>query len=164
MTLLVPAAALADLERDRWAQSQHDYAKEFERRVLKHLDPRLELRFVHPSAPREYDVIPGRWHVVLRNEQGPDTWKPITGPNGEYIEPHGGLVEQLQSMDLTKVNVKDYLYERRQKEARRRAKAMEADRQERVEEITDRFKAFTPGVSLTSLSNGWKYRAGARRG
>jgi hypothetical protein len=95
--------------RDRmiapWSRS--DLAAQALTKELRTLDRRLECIYVDPEAAklppsqRGMGVVPGRWHVVRRNDpKVPDAWFPIMGPNMEYLEPTSKVVEDMKKADL----------------------------------------------------------------
>lgn len=70
-------------------------------RELKKLDPYLEVAFVGERAPLYPGIIPGRWHVIRRNPGELDTFLPIAGPDGEYLEPNvEAIVGEMRARDL----------------------------------------------------------------
>lgn len=64
-------------------------------------DHRLELVFIKEKATSP-DVVPGRWHVKRHNDgDAPNSYIPITGEKGEYIEPSPDrIIARLNEMDM----------------------------------------------------------------
>lgn len=69
--------------------------------ALKDLDENLDVQFITNRADANYGIKPGRWHVVRSNpDPAPDTYIPITTPDGGYREPDFGVVEEMRQRDL----------------------------------------------------------------
>jgi hypothetical protein len=87
MSLILPPTVAFDLERERMVE-RHAALSWFDRQ-LKDIDPRLELVRAreHAHAP---GMEPGFWHVKRTNEQTLDSYVPIKGPDGEFVEPNSG--------------------------------------------------------------------------
>lgn len=69
-------------------------------RELKKLDPYLDLVFIGDRAPEYPGLVPGRWHVRRRNPDTLDHYLPLTGQNGEFVQPGMWLVEEMKKRDL----------------------------------------------------------------
>ncbi len=65
--------------------------------AVKRIDPQLSLVLARDTA--EPPLLPGRWHVRRSNRGVPDSYLPITGPNGEYREPDHGILDELHRRD-----------------------------------------------------------------
>lgn len=86
--------------------------------VLQRFDPRLELVLAKDNATSPH-LMAGMWHIHRKNEGTVDSWIPITGPNGERVEPSIDLcMRELNKRDMWKHGV-DAIYEakKRQKQA-----------------------------------------------
>ena len=143
-----------NLERERWADTQIAFAKAFTAQ-LKQLDERLELVFINEQA-KAPGLLPGRWHVRRRNpELGFDSYIPIAGPNGEYVEPHSGVIEELRQRDLWRENVSTKLIrERMAREARAEADKALRDEQTR-DHIAQDYRAARRVVGETLDRRNW---------
>lgn len=71
--------------------------------ALEDLDPRLGCCFVTAGADPAWGVVPGRWHVVRRNEPPtPDSYTAITTESGGYREPDFGVLAEMHKRDMWK--------------------------------------------------------------
>lgn len=120
----------ADAERNSVIEGHlRDHVAEGVRleRALKQFDPHLEVAFIGERAPLYPGVIPGRWHVIRRNPEGMDTFLPIAGPDGEYIEPNTeGILAEMRARDLHQPGAV---------EARMKAHRDEWDRRKREQDL-----------------------------
>jgi hypothetical protein len=98
---LLPASIRQNYEREEMVDRQMQAAHSLYR-SLQALDHRLDLVFISDRADPEYGVVPGRWHVTRKNDGAPDSYIPIVGRKGEYVEPHSGIVVELQERDMWK--------------------------------------------------------------
>lgn len=147
MTLYVPQSALVDIERDQQVDGQIGRAVALDAQ-LKELDPRLSLVWVGDRAD-DPDLVPGRWHVKMTNEQGANMFIPIVTEDGGYLEPNAGVVDRLRERDLQNHSVWDDYVSR----AKRRREAREqADKEfmaSQKDEFAGRVKALgSPGVPI----------------
>jgi hypothetical protein len=167
MSLLVPAAverenliARAELEHAR-------HVREFTR-LLKDIDPRLELVFINRPPGVEVDPPAGmvwdRYHVQIKEPTRdiPD-FIPITGPNGEFMEPHSGVFEQLKEQWLGDEAGRERFRARRLEQARQKEKAAEESRRELREDIQDRLRSLFD-TSVHFGGRGWTAQTAGRRG
>lgn len=130
-------------------------------RALRDLDPMLSLVKARDRVESGW-MRPGYWYVRRCNAPFPDSYLVIEGPDGEFVEPHSGILEELRRLDTRRAGwfddhrrAKDR--ERRDRDERRRRMA-----EDRRVEIAERVKAIdSPGVSMADTR--WTYRAGARR-
>lgn len=145
---LVPPHVKANVDREEIADRHLEIARELTK-ALKAEDRNLEIVWVSDRAPVEYGWIPGRWHVRRVNEGAPDSYMPITGPKGEYVEPHFGVLDQLRQRDLWKkdgVGSVDKLYERIEEEKRRKADQQHEEATEHLAERVDSAKRTSVSV------------------
>jgi hypothetical protein len=49
---------------------------------------------------RDAKLEPGRWHVKKQNEGVPDSYMPITTPDGGYREPDSGVLNEMADRDM----------------------------------------------------------------
>ncbi len=158
---LVPSHVKANVEREEMADRHLEMARELTK-ALRRDDPNLEVVWVGERAPATYGWKPGRWHVRRSNPGAPDSYIPITGPNGEYVEPHFGILEELRSRDLWR---KGGLHRVEEQFSTQEAAADAVD-QEKMEaareEFRERAEAYdSPAVSMSS---GWSAKTGGRKG
>ncbi len=99
---LVPPSIKANYEREAMVDEQ--MAKAFSLyHALQAMDRRLDLVFIPDRADPEWGVKPGRWHVVRKNPPpASDSYMAIETPDGKYMEPHSGILRDLQQRDLWK--------------------------------------------------------------
>lgn len=155
--IILPPIALYNAEREKLT-NRHEHLKWFDVQ-LKQLDWRLSLVKAAPGAV-DRDLIAGYWHIKRDNsEKGMlDTYLPITGPNGEFMEPHTGVLEQLRGGDLQRPGAWEEMIRRHDREEQDRKNRLAAERADFKEEFALRYKAkANPGVSFNS-SKPWRYR------
>lgn len=113
-------------------------------------DTRLEIVFMPPTADESLGIVPGRYHLVRRNEPPtPPSLIPIEGDSGEFVEPGSWHIERMRGSDLQNPQLMHAV--RQRKEAAERAKEREKQRDddERMEHLRDAYKArFSTSVSL----------------
>jgi hypothetical protein len=83
------------------AQVDHGLPPHVQRHAqeLARYDDRLELVRAKPAADSP-GLTPEFWHVRRSNDGMPDSYMAIHGPSGEYREPDGAMISDLQSRDL----------------------------------------------------------------
>jgi hypothetical protein len=153
----------AALEKVQMKRTRGEWLHYFDQQ-LKEMDPNLSLVKASETAPRFGGMIPGLWHVRRVNGAGiPDTYLPIDDGNGNFVEPHMGILEGLRSNDMRRPGA---LHEMRKKwdaEQRDYDKRLQAFKDERMEEFKDRYKFHAHGsVSMADVR--WKNSAKGRRG
>lgn len=135
-------------------------------RRLQELSPGLALAFPKdvPATHLPAGMVPGRWHVRYRPPVGPDSYTPITGPNGEFREMDSAMLEQLRSGDLLNPRVARAIEEgqRATDASRERAKGRKSE--ERVDELASRIANKTRPSILFTDDVPFKNKAHARRG
>lgn len=149
------------LERLDRTRERAGWLKHFDAELRK-LDQRLSLvragtQFTMPG------LVPGYWHVKRRNDPpAMDSYLPLMGPDGEFVEPHMGILENLKRQDLQRDGALDELRKREEREREDQEKAKRFRAADRQEEFATRLKAIeNPGVSMAP---GWTYRKKGRRG
>jgi len=115
----------------------YPYARAFRRR-LRDVDPLLDLVRAKPRASAP-GLRPNYWHVRRRNPGLSDSYMPITGPNGEYREPHDGVIEDLALRDLWRSDVA--ARNEPERLAAENERRQEAERQERREQAVERVRS-----------------------
>jgi predicted trehalose synthase len=158
--IILPESVRQNLEREAHF-SRRAVAKEFNRQ-LEALDPDLELVWV-PEGADFPGLVPGRWHIRRANTRGGlDAFLPVLGPDGEYMEPHSGVLDQLRKYDLQNGGL-ERLRQEKEDERRARERDLERFREQRRDAVLARYRAMTsPGVSFHDRQ--WTNKAGARKG
>jgi hypothetical protein len=73
----------------------------FWNRIVRSVDPALSVVFVRGTASaKSVGLEPGRWHVRRKNRGLPDSYMPITTPDGGYREPDQGMLDDLSRRDM----------------------------------------------------------------
>jgi len=143
-----PDHIVADMEREAEADGQIGRALATDA-MLKDLDPRLELVWIKSGATAP-GLIPSRWHIRRRNEETLDSYFPLVGPNGEYVEPNSGHLEMMRRNDLWNRDVIAEVRADRQRRADAQRKREEAGHEERVDTLATHLKSrINPGVSFS---------------
>lgn len=131
--------------------------------ALRGIDPKLSLVKARETIALERDLVPGLWHV--RRENGtdlPDSYLPISGPDGGFLEPHEGVLNQLRERDLQRPGRMEELRATWDAEDRARKNKQLLFREEMKEEVATRYKVLTsPGVSFSDTR--WTNSKKARR-
>lgn len=157
--LALPEHVVADLEREAEADAHIGRALAVDA-ALKSLNHRLELVWVgeHATTP---GLVPVRWHVRRRDRDAGvmDMYFPITGPDGEYVEPTMGVVETMRRSDLWN---RPHLIDEVRRARERRQREVEKIREEASAENIENFAIFAkskinPGVSFNT-SRPWTNR------
>jgi hypothetical protein len=131
--------------------------------LLQEKDPRLELAFVGEAPP-----VPGifsyRWHVLRHNENGPDSYWALEGPDGEFREMGSDILEHFNRSDLWDPRVREgvEVSMRRKKVSQERAKDLR--REQRVDELTSNVNAMIRPSVLVSDGVKWSNRSAGKRG
>lgn len=164
--LILPDVVMHNLELERSLQRmelirQRGHSLKALDEALRGIDPMLGL--VRATENPENPALRGGfWHVRRCNAPFPDTYLVIEGDNGEFIEPHSGVLDQLRRRDLRRQGWFEDFRAERDREARERERQKARTAADRQEEIADRIKAYdNPGVSMGGK---WTYRAAARKG
>jgi hypothetical protein len=143
-----------DLRREQQVEGQLELARHWNG-FLKAIDPELSLVLAKDRA--EYPLVPGRWHVRRKNRGAPDSYMPITGPNGEYREPDSGVLDELGRRDSwrTRDGLDRFLREKHATEDQLR-KERELRREQLRDELADDFRAARRGAGDEALDEGRK--------
>ena len=110
-------------------------------RELKELDSALSLVWIGSRAPEFPGVSPGRFHVRRANPGAPNTFMPIEGPDGEYLEPSFRIVEELKRNDLWDDRAMETLMKTHSRKADEAAKADALMSEQIREESASQFRA-----------------------
>lgn len=110
-------------------------------RELRKLDPYLRVVYIGERAPDLPGLFPGRWHVQRKNPDTIDSYFPIAGPNGEYLEPSFRVIDEMKRADLWKDGAMEKLSKRRAEDVERRRKAKELASEQRKDQAAESFRA-----------------------
>lgn len=111
-------------------------------RELKSLDPYLDCVYIGDRAPEYPGLVPGRWHVRRRNPDAMDWYLPITGQNGEYVEPGMWLVEEMKKRDLWNAGtIKDFMHRQRRAVELRKEKDKALEAEQRRDDMAATYRA-----------------------
>jgi hypothetical protein len=98
-------------------------------------------------------LTPGYWHVKRDNPTTMPTFIPLTGPDGEFVEPSSSHLEMLRRSDLQRKGAFDDLVKRHDAAAEKAAKLKETQREERVDHMAE-IIAHHDNASV-SMADGW---------
>lgn len=129
---------------------------------LRKIDPHLRLGQAFESVPEGYPLVPGYYHLVRLNPDAPPTTEPIMGPNGEFVEPSGQMLERLRASDLQNPAVMRDRQKREQLAEELKERATARLREERRDELFGRLAAATE--TRVSMVPGWSQNAAGKRG
>lgn len=105
---LVPAPIKENYMKEEMVDQTIEKAQALAK-ALRQFDPRLDLVHVSDRVPPGQGLVPGCWHVRRHNDMpASDSYIPITGPRGEYVEPHFGVLEELRKRDTWKYKDERY--------------------------------------------------------
>lgn len=107
---------------------------------LRKLDPHVQVVWAEPRAQHPL-LRPGYWHIIRDNGAIPPTVKVIEGPNGEFREPDSGIFRELQEGDLWNERVLKDRRKRQVQAEKARQRMEERERQERVDDMTERLRS-----------------------
>ena len=110
---------------------------------LQKLDPYLELVWIGPNAARGVipGVEPGRWHVRRTPPGIIHSYWPIMGPDKEYAEPTMNLIEDMKAADLWREGALQELRDRQVREAAKKKKAAELEREQNRDTAAESVRA-----------------------
>jgi hypothetical protein len=107
-------------------------------RELKQLDPFLEVVFVGDPRVPDWEMPPGmhrnRWHVRRTPPEALDTYWPIMGPDGEFMDLDHSLIDRMKAADLWRPGALQEMRDRQEKEARRREAERALSSEQRIDE------------------------------
>lgn len=122
---------------------------------LQQIDPLLEIvragDRIDPGTP----LKPGYWHVIRRNEGAPWSVMVVEGENGEYVEPTSRLFEKLRQGDLWSPENMKRIETARQKATEAAERMKTRERQERQQELMERWKATSQTQVSMNVGEGW---------
>lgn len=126
-------------------------------RELKQIDPNLRLMQAHDRAECA-GVIAGYYHLVRLRDPGRDEMLmvvPLRGPNNEFVELTGDMLEALRLCDLQNDQALEAKRNALAREEASAARATANEEEERLEEGIERFKAASRTQILTSPDVPW---------
>ena len=176
--LLLPRNVAAEIQKTKWVEQRREFRALLDKLFdfgdpvcrewnpkLKELDPLLRLGRARPMAYEPgWPVTPGFYHWVRDNETAPPTVTPITGPDESFREPDSGVLEDLRRSDLRNPKVFAMLLEARAAGERERERAKEVARQERQQEMLERWAAASRTQVSMNPDAAWSQNAAGRRG
>lgn len=115
---------------------------EFWNRELKLIDERLEMVWFDENVDIQ-GVVPCRYHLLRHEPGAPVTIIPITGPEGEFIEPNSAVFDKLREGDLWNTEARRDRQKKQERLIERKRKQEEREREERQQEILERWQAAT---------------------
>jgi hypothetical protein len=130
--------------------------------LLMRADPYLRMVFCREPAPLEAVACgarPGRYNIVRSPPGAPVTFIPITGPDGEFVEPCSSVFEALKQMDWQDPVVQRERKRREEalEEARAKAEAEEMRRMD--EEVLEAYLAGTRTQVSMNADTPWAQNA-----
>lgn len=135
-------------EKMRAWRTAHDPMARLLEKELKEIDPRIEVDFIDPEAAkvpldeRAPGLVPGRWHIIVRTEQGlDDHYFPIVGPNMSYRDPELKIVDEMKAKDLWKPRIFDELVKGWEKKAVALRRQEITEGEARIETVAAAFRA-----------------------
>lgn len=159
--IILPPIALYNAERERLT-SRHAELRWFDDQ-LKAFDPNMDLVRVSEQAGG-VNMRPGFWHVRRTDPTtGWQHYMVIEGPDGQFMEPHAGVIEWLRGYDLHREGAFEGML--KQLDAKDRAKERDTARWRDAlkEEYAERYANKTrASVSMSNQGRGWKNRAYAQ--
>ena len=126
---------------------------------LRQMDDRLRVRFFGSDHGVPW-IKPGRWHVIRLNPDGaPPTAMPIER-DGDYCEPHSGVLEELRRRDSWKLRgtLAEHMREHQAKKDEARRKALDEERAQLKQDLADHVR-----LSLAPPATLGKYKKGKER-
>lgn len=110
---------------------------------LQSLDPYLELVWIGPNAKRGLipGVEPGRWHIRRTPPGIIHSYWPIMGPEGEYVDPSLQIIEDMKAADLWREGALQELRDRQIREAEKKKKAAELEREQNRDTAAESIRA-----------------------
>lgn len=132
-------------------------------RELRKIDPYLRLGQAVEKVPVGFPLKPGYFHIIRLNPDAPPTTNTLEGPNGEFVQPSLGMLERLKASDLQNAAVMRARKAAEQAQEAAKEKEKQGDRELRVEEGVERYKAATRTQVLTSEDVPWSQNVAGRR-
>lgn len=131
-------------------------------RELEQLDPRLRLAQAKPDAHAP-GVKPGYYHLLMVNPDQPLTHNPLTGPDGEFVEPSSRMLETLRSADLQNARAVLDRARRQERAERDSERQEERDGEAQQQELVERWRAVSETSVSMNDSQPWSQNVKGRR-
>jgi hypothetical protein len=132
---------------------------------LRRIDPKLELVRIDGAADTQgLPVRPGYYHVVRWNDGAPPSVMIVEGERGEFVEPTSRLFERLAQSDLWDPGNMRLLRQRERLAEEAAEKRKVREREERQQEILERWQAGTRTFVSMDRSAPWSQNHAGRRG
>lgn len=148
----------AQLERISALRERHGWLRYFNDQ-LRQLDPFLELVKAAENAT-EPGLRPGFWHVKRNNPADIPTYYPIEDANGNFIDPHMGVLDELRKMDTSRAGWLDEMLAKRRREYESRKRR---EKEDRVTELAERIYHYdVPKVAFNDTK--WTNSTRGKRG
>lgn len=143
------------------AEARRDAILQFWTKELKQLDPYLEL--VQAKEDATY-MRPGFYHILRHNPGAPPTFMCVEGPNGEFMEPNSGIFDLLRRRDMWSAEASHDRKRMMQAAEAAEARRKEREREARMEELEERWKAATRAQVSMSRDVRWSQNVAGARG
>lgn len=130
---------------------------------LKRIDPRLEMVRAAENT-HGTPLRPGFYHIVRWNEGAPPSVMTIEGDNGEFVEPTSRVFEKLAREDLWDPENMRLLRQRQRLADEAAEKLKIREREQRQEEMLERWVAGTRTFVSMNRDSPWSQNAAGRRG
>lgn len=142
---------------------------------LQRIDPDLSMVFCPEITPQDrakggpiLDAVaagarPGRYNVMRQAPGAPWTFKPITGPNGEFVEPTSRVFEMLKEQDWWDPAVRHVREQREQRLEDARRRREENERRERDEVAWEHWQAVSRTQVSMNRSTPWSQNHAGQR-
>lgn len=142
MPLILPESAEVAAWKAEQALQVESKVREMEHwdQELKRIDPGLSLVVAKPGSEDE-GLMPGRWHVCKHVPNGPDEFWPLVGPNDEYREPGGWILDEFNANDLWDPRVHRSKREAKQKLSEARARVKRLYNEQKADEMKLAYEA-----------------------
>ena len=121
---------------------------------LRKIDDLLRLRQAGERAHAP-NVMPGFYHLIRLNNEGPIWVQPLTGPNGEFVELTSVLLDALRACDLQNDRAVRAREEMDRKAAMAKQRDSDPEDEARGQEARERTKALTETQVLVSPDVCW---------
>lgn len=154
MGLILPDSVRMSMELEDQLEllgDRHDWLKHFDRE-LRALDPYLSLVKASESAT-EPGLKPGYWHVKRDNPSEMDSYYPLEGAEGEFVEPGSEHLELMRKNDLQRPGAFKEFEARHKAVADAKAYRLAEQARERTETMAERIEVIDR--AQVSMKDGW---------
>jgi len=149
---------------EEWTEAQESSSKAIAfRRLLKEVDPRLDLLWVKENA--EFFPIACRWYIVRWNENVDASYWVIQTDDGEYSDPEMEHFNRLRQNDTANVDVWEEYQKARVSREKSSANRLEELRREFREKLTERLDhIYNASVPITNKPKSMQSNKSALKG